>query len=126
MKIAVAVAAPTAVVLMFIFREQFMALTPYLGGCRFFKLTGIYCPGCGNTRCIGAMLDGNLLLALRNNALLPFIVLLLACLYIELLADIFGKKLRLMPRNPRIWFIAAGLFAVYFIVRNFIPAIAPV
>ncbi|MBQ3140127.1 MAG: DUF2752 domain-containing protein [Ruminococcus sp.] len=126
MKIAVAVAAPTAVILAYIFKEQILGISYHLGICLFYTVTGIYCPGCGNTRSVRAMLNGDFLLAFRNNASLPFIAVLLLCLYIELLADIFGKKIKILPRKPWIWFTVLGLFGVYFIVRNFIPAIAPV
>ena len=126
MKIAVAVSAPTAVVLMYVFKEQILGIAPYFGVCTFYTLTGIYCPGCGNTRSVRAMFNLDFPLAVRNNASLPFIALLLLCLYIELVADIFGKRIKILPRKPWIWFTVLGLFGVYFIVRNFIPAIAPV
>ncbi len=125
-KIAVAVAAPTAVLLICIFKEQLLGLAPYLGVCNFYVFTGIYCPGCGNTRCVRALLNGDFLLAVRNNALLPFLLLLLFCLYIELVADICGKKIKILPRKLWMWLIVIGLFCVYFVARNFIPAIAPV
>lgn len=126
MKIAVAVSAPTAVILMYIFKEQVLGIATSLGICVFYTVTGIYCPGCGNTRCVRAMLNGDFLLAVRNNASLPFIAFLLLCLYIELVADIFGREIKILPRKPWIWYTVLGLFGVYFIVRNFIPAIAPV
>ena len=125
-KIAVAAAAPTAVVLMYIFNEQLIFLGHDLGVCTFNILTGLYCPGCGNTRCMTALLHGDLLLAVRNNASLPFLGLLLLCLYIELLFDIFGKPIKILPRKPLVWWIVLGIFAVYFVARNFIPEIAPV
>jgi hypothetical protein len=46
--------------------------------CLFHKLTGLHCPGCGATRCVGALVRGDLLQALAYNALLvlatPFIL----------------------------------------------------
>lgn len=126
LKIAVAVAAPTAVVLLCIFKEQIMAMSQHFGICMLYTLTGILCPGCGNTRSAKAMLNGDFLLAVRNNASLPFIALVLVGFYIELIADIFGKKIRLIPRKLWMWLLIIGIFVVYFIARNFIPAIAPV
>lgn len=126
MKIAVAVAAPTAVILMYIFNEQIIGLSRYLGGCTFYALTGILCPGCGNTRSAKALLHGDFPLAMRNNLTLPFGVVVFAAWYIEIIADIFGKKIKLIPRKGWIWWTILILFGIYFIVRNFIPAIAPV
>jgi Protein of unknown function (DUF2752) len=37
--------------------------------CQFHKLTGLNCPGCGATRALYALLHGNFLTALRDNAL---------------------------------------------------------
>ncbi len=126
LKIAVAVTAPTAVVLIFIFKEQIMDLSRFFGVCKLYTLTGIHCPSCGITRCIRAMLDGDILLSLRNNLAVPFMVLLIFLSYVELLCDIFGKKVKLIPRKSLFWWIVLGVFIIYFILRNFIPEIAPV
>lgn len=125
-KIAVAAAAPTALILIFIFREQVLWIGRHLGICTFHALTGLWCPGCGNTRSVTAMLHGDFLLAVRNNASLPFIAVLLICLYIELIFDICGKKVKILPRKGWIWWIVLAMFGVYFVARNFIPEIAPV
>jgi Protein of unknown function (DUF2752) len=38
--------------------------------CQFHRLTGLNCPGCGGTRALYALLHGDFLAALRDNALL--------------------------------------------------------
>ena len=38
--------------------------------CVFHKFTGLYCPGCGNTRALSALLHGRIGESLRNNLLL--------------------------------------------------------
>ena len=38
--------------------------------CQFHRLTGLNCPGCGDTRALYALLHGHLATALRDNALL--------------------------------------------------------
>lgn len=125
-KIAVAAAAPAAMILIIIFREQILWIGKHFGICVFHTVTGLWCPGCGNTRSVTALLHGDILLAVRNNASLPFIGLLLICLYAELIFDICGKKVKLLPRKLWVWLVVIALFAVYFVLRNFIPEIAPV
>ena len=44
--------------------------------CQFHRLTGLNCPGCGMTRALFALLHGEILLALHDNAL--FVLTLLA------------------------------------------------
>jgi hypothetical protein len=38
--------------------------------CPIHSLTGVFCPGCGSTRSVRALLNGDLQLAIHNNALL--------------------------------------------------------
>lgn len=125
-KIIIAVSAPIIVILLFVFRDFIMSLAPVLGECTFHKMTGLWCPGCGNTRSVNAMLHGHFLLAIRNNITLPFIAVALCGFYIELIFDIFGKKVKILTRKAWVWWTILVLFGVYFIARNFIPAIAPI
>ena len=59
---------------------SYLALT-YVGlriSCPIHSLTGVFCPGCGSTRAVRALLGGDLELAIHNNALLlisPVLVL---------------------------------------------------
>ena len=57
---------------------------------------------------------------------MPFLSLLLCLLYLETVSGIIGKDIKLLPRKTWIWMIVIGLFVVYYIVRNFIPALAPI
>ncbi|KWT92861.1 DUF2752 domain-containing protein [Candidatus Magnetominusculus xianensis] len=46
--------------------------------CLFYRLTGLYCPGCGSTRAVHQLLHGNIAAAFKLNPLtvtaLPFLV----------------------------------------------------
>ena len=49
----------------------------WLPKCMFHQLTGLYCPGCGATRALSAMLHGDVKASLHNNALLfPLLALI--------------------------------------------------
>ncbi len=45
--------------------------------CQFHRVTGLNCPGCGMTRAIYALLHGHFTAALRDNALLLFLLAIL-------------------------------------------------
>lgn len=95
--------------------------------CNFYKWTGLYCPGCGDTRAVIALMNGDILLSLRQNALIVVLLFILAALYIELLLKVvFEKRFKSPVLNLKFLCIFLMLFAVYSVVRNFIPAIAPI
>ena len=95
--------------------------------CNFYKWTGLYCPGCGDTRAVIALMNGDILLSLRQNALIVVLLLILTAMYIELLLKVvFEKRFKSPVFNLKFLCIFLILFAVYSVVRNFIPAIAPI
>jgi hypothetical protein len=87
--------------------------------CVFHQLTGMNCPGCGSTRALYAVLHGNFLLALKDNALFIFTIAFLAARGAWLTA----KKLRqksagqfISPEMLWAFLIIAGIFTA---LRNF-------
>ena len=89
--------------------------------CLFNLLTGYFCPGCGNTRSILALFNGNIFLSLRYN---PFIILLfvfLILLYIELFTSTFFVHKKIIPRSNKFLFVTLGIMIIYYFIRNFIP-----
>lgn len=86
---------------------------PFLA-CLFNKLTGFYCPGCGLTRAMHALVHFDLLRAIRMNAFFmlcsPIFVLLVWRLYRPLPAIIEACVRPLA--NPWPWVFAIPMFAV--------------
>lgn len=126
LRAAIAIAVPIMALFLLALRDRVIGLAKSLPPCTFHKVTGYWCTGCGNTRSCIALLHGHIWTAIRNNATMPFLSLLLCLLYAENLAAVFGKDIKLLPRKTWIWMIVIGLFVVYYIVRNFIPALAPI
>lgn len=87
---------------------------------------GIYCPGCGGTRCMYALLKGNIIRALRCNVLFVTAMLLAVLFWLETLFSLVGKSVKLIPRSRTFIIAASGIAVAYIILRNFIPIIAPV
>jgi hypothetical protein len=92
--------------------------------CWWYTLTGLHCPGCGATRCVYALLHGDLVQALAYNSLLvAALPLLLVCAVQCMWSQWTGRRLPL-PRMPA-WSIHAIMWTIlaFGILRN-IP-IAP-
>ena len=102
------------------------ALSGVLPSCPFHRLTGLYCPGCGNTRSVLALMDGDLLLSLRYNISPLLILTLLALLYAEWGFRLFARPKRLLPRSARFWILFGVAVGGYLIIRNFFPMPAAV
>lgn len=83
--------------------------------CVYYDKWGIYCVGCGNTRALRALLNGDILLSLRCNPIIVTILILGIIHYLELLLN---KKL--LPKNKIFWAVIIILFILYYIIRNFI------
>ena len=85
--------------------------------CLFHKMTGLYCPGCGLTRALHALVHFDLLRAIRMNAFFilsaPLFVLLSWRLF-RPLSPTLEKCVRPFA-NPWLWVIGVPLFGI---VRN--------
>lgn len=91
----------------------------YIWKCSFYENTGFWCPGCGNTRAVFALLKGNIIKAAGCNAGFMLMLLLLIMIYIRFLFD-----MTLLPewaKKPLFWIVIGIILASYYIARNFIP-----
>ena len=91
--------------------------------CLFHKTTGLNCPGCGATRALFALLHGNLLRALHDNALFVFSLAMLM-----LWSAWFGwRKFRHQPAQfnlpPKFLWTFLAVSIVFTVLRN-LPAFA--
>jgi hypothetical protein len=99
------------------------ALTLASWRCPVHAVTGWYCPGCGGTRAVGALLRGDLVGALRDNLLL-FTVLPLVAVAVSR-PD--GSLAHWLERHRTSVIVSAGVIAVaYVLLRNTsLPWLAP-
>ena len=107
-------AAVTALIGAWLFFCCDPASSPYLPGCLFYRLTGLYCAGCGSIRACHELIHFHPLAALRYNPMLfAGGALLLSMLWTELA----GKK---QVHRYLVWGFLVILF-LFWILRN-IPA----
>lgn len=91
---------------------------PFYPVCLFHALTGLNCPGCGMTRALYALLHGNVLLALKDNALFVTLAAVLAVWSARLAV----RKLRcqpaalIMPSKILWWLLVLAM--LFGVVRN--------
>ena len=80
----------------------------WLPSCLFNTWTGLYCPGCGNTRALHAFVHGDILNCISNNLLLipACILLVVLCLYPKLSC------------NKYLCWSITVVVIVFFILRN--------
>lgn len=85
--------------------------------CLFHTVTGMYCPGCGLTRALHALVHLDLLRAIRMNAFFIFSAPIFALLIWRLLKPLPGMLEQCIKpfTNPWVWVLAVPVFAI---VRN--------
>lgn len=89
--------------------------------CIVYHLTGLHCPGCGASRAVHALLDGELLLALRNNAVIVIAAPLAAAGFVFWTGQrIRGRPTDLWPSQPVVMTLFVLVMA-YTVARN-LPA----
>lgn len=120
-------ALPFIAVPLLYFSAKFILNYITLPPCIYYTTAHIYCPGCGFTRSLEALLRGDILLSLRQNLLLIICIILAALYYIIFLLKAFSVKINSkFLLTARILWAALIFTAVFTIIRNFIPALAPI
>lgn len=86
--------------------------------CPLFRLTGLYCPGCGGLRSAHAFAHGDLATALTDNALAVGGYLAFAVLWsVWVIRVLRGRPVRLEAGRVHLWVLGA-LVLVFTVVRN--------
>jgi len=87
--------------------------------CLFHTLTGFHCPGCGLTRCVHALLHGDLRQAAAYNALaLLFLPVLAVCGVRALWAQGKPRAFSARPLPPWFFRMLFCMLITYWILRN--------
>jgi hypothetical protein len=95
------------------------ASSSWLPQCPFHALTGLNCPGCGATRGMHALLNGDVLTALHFNVLLVIFVPFIIYGFIALLSLAFrGRSLPPPKYSAQFAWILFVILIVFGVVRN--------
>lgn len=121
----ITVLIPIFILLLYFIRDYLIALTTLIPPCPFYSTLHLYCPACGNTRCVKALFHFDLFTALRYNVTPVLFGIFLLLAYIELATYSFGRHILLLPRKTGFYLFIIALLIAYLIVRNFIPYLTP-
>lgn len=76
--------------------ERRMPPTKWLPPCTFYKLTGFSCPGCGCTRAVEALIEGNIMASIRYNPVVMYGIVCWGCdvlsVFLEWICRSWTKK----------------------------------
>lgn len=91
---------------------------PWMPPCLIRTFTGYLCPSCGMTHSVFAVTRLQLGEALRQNAFIPFALLLAVLYYIELWTRAFDSPKQIIPRSGKFWICVLIAGTVYTVLRN--------
>ena len=92
-----------------------LGFTKYLPECYWLINYNFYCPGCGSTRCIINLVNGNFVQAFQDNPFLFILIIYLLVLdLIYIINTVFNKKF-LQFLYPNKWWKIVGFFAIWII-----------
>jgi hypothetical protein len=102
--------------------QSVRTVSPYQPGhypvCPLYRLTGIYCPGCGGLRSAHSFIHGDFLAALQDNALAVVGYLGFAVLWtVWVVRAVRGQSVRIELGRVQLW-VLGTLSLVFTVVRN--------
>ncbi|MBW6463658.1 MAG: DUF2752 domain-containing protein [Bacillota bacterium] len=89
--------------------------------CLFYRLTGMLCPACGGTRAVIHLFSGNILLAIKSNALIIFSIPLVIYMLFIMTRLVFDNSFTLdhIKFSP-VWpWSAFAIIMFFWVLRNF-------
>lgn len=91
---------------------------PHIPACPMYKMTGLYCPGCGSTRATHYLLNGQLALAFRHNPLLLVSLPVIGVLLARWFYTYYYRKEVTLPFQSAIYRGILVVFVAFFVLRN--------
>ena len=88
-------------------------------GCMFHTMTGFYCPGCGGTRAVVALLHGDILMSFYYHPLVPYSVFVyLLYMVTHTLQRLKIKNIKGLRFHEQFFYVAIAIILLNFIIKN--------
>lgn len=104
----------------FVMKDCILKLSALMPECALHKMTGLLCPGCGNTRAVRELLSFHFFRAMRYNITVPLLCVFLFMAYAEAVITVWIKPVKIIPRGIMFYIVLGAVFAVYHVLRNLI------
>lgn len=121
----ITVLTPVVILLLFLLQDYIIFISSKLPPCPFYSAFHLYCPACGNTRSVIALLHGDISSAIQFNIIPLLYLIILSLAYVECATYSFGRHIMLLPRSLKFYMTLIALVVVYVLFRNFIPNLTP-
>lgn len=93
-------------------------LSKYVPGCALHDFLHLYCPMCGGTRALSAMLRFDLLAALQHNAFAVLLAGTVLVFYVIAWIRLLRGERRLWRVPQWFWIVGVAVMVVYAVLRN--------
>ena len=103
-----------------LYRSVAIQITRRIPGCMIHDFCFLYCPLCGGTRAVAALLRFDLFEAFRFNAFVVLAVVFALAMDVVILVRLLKKKDRLWILPDWSWIVAVVLLVVYAVLRNYL------
>lgn len=96
-----------------------LVIRMFLAPCLFHELTGLYCPGCGGTRAVKYLLQGQLGLSVQYHPLVLYgVIVAVLELGSLLMARLFRRPKLYLGHEAAFLYTAVAIVAVNWMVKN--------
>ena len=103
-----------------LYRMVTSALPQIFSGCFLHDRLFLYCPMCGGTRAVNALLHLDILSALRYNAIVAITLPTLLAVDVVLWIRFFQKKEPLIRYVHWVWIVFSVALVLFFLLRNYL------
>ena len=87
--------------------------------CSLYSLFGLYCPGCGGTRAVEYLLQGDFVKSFFYHPVVPYTAVLVGCYVISHTLNIFSKgKIKAMMFRPAYLYVMIAIIVIQCVIKN--------